>query len=241
MINSVRFLLILFSLIIASNNIRGQVLIEGVYKEVKEIWAYEHNTLEFFKDGTFCYEKSSDFGDFRGYGKYNLSKDSIKMLFYEVPQEIRSNRIMEGESPQNGGTLIQIRDGINPHKVVQGTFDLYIKDSIVSRGASDLFGNIYIDSGLTNVRVVVRGFGDIANRRSKFYRAQNIDLEHTNARLILLLFSQLAPASQFIEGGHVINCKAKLSNGNSKLRLLLKKPDFFHPNGKTVTYAVPKN
>ena len=145
---------------------------------------------------------------------------------------------MEGEVSQNGGTLIQIRDGINPHEVVQASFDLYINDSLVSRGTSDLFGNIYIDSGMTNVHVVVQGFGDIENRRSKLYGSQHIDLEHTNAKSILLLFSQLVPASQFIEGGHVINCKARLSKRNSKLRLYPTKTDFFHPNGKSVTYAL---
>jgi hypothetical protein len=232
-----RYQFLLYLVACLTIGLRGQKTLEGSFHEVTGMWAQEWNTLIFYKDQSFIFEKISDFGDYQGYGTYELSYDSLILNFQKVPEELRHNRIIESPSPTGGGTLVQTRNGLNANARIQVGYSLHQGDSLLENGNADLFGNIYLDSGLTNVKLSLFAVDADSKYMSRIYGVQEIEMEHTNARSILVLFTYKPGNVAYIEGGE-LRLKSRVMQNGNRLKLIIKSGDFYHPNPGTVYYTL---
>ena len=215
--SNMRYKILACILALVSVSVKGQKTLDGFYSEVTGIASDDWNSFIFYPNQSFFFEKNTDFGDYQGYGTYELTYDSIILRFQEVPEDLRYTRVIEGPA-RKGGTLIQVRDGINPNEQVMAGGSLYLHDSLLYHVGADIFGNIYLDSGLTDVKLTINGFSPIPTRSSRFYGTQHIELDHTNGRSIIVMFAYKPVGAHFIEGGKVVKLKSRVLQGGRKLR-----------------------
>ena len=233
-----RYKLLTCILVFVSVGVKGQKTLDGFYSEETGIASDDWNNFIFYPNQTFFFEKRTDFGDFQGYGTYQLTYDSLILRFQEVPEELRQTRVIEGPSGSGGGTVIQARDGINPNEQVMISGSVYQGDSLLYHLRADIFGNIYLDSGLTDLRITINGFCPDPMLGMRFYGTHHLELDYTNGRSIVLMFAYKPVGSSFIDGGRVVRLKARLVHGGRTLKVFPQKGNFFHPSPGTVTYGL---
>lgn len=230
--------IIILAVLVISARLGAQKTLEGSFHQLTDMWADEWNSFIFYADQSFFFEKESDFGDYHGYGDYELTRDSLILRFREVPEILQSSRVIEEEIRSGGGTLIQVRDALNPHEKVVIGGSVYQGDSLLCHLKGDVFGCIYLDSGLTNIRLEILAYRSSGSAFEHIYETQNLYLDHTNARSILLMLCPKSPGLAFIGDMPEVRLKARLTRRGQTLKVFPETGSFLHPTPGAVTYTL---